>query len=49
MDKVGGDGFPTFVLERAGHLTKLDYDRYFRDPAGWQRTLQVLAGDKVTA
>ncbi len=40
MGKVGGEGFPTFVLERDGHLTVLDYDASFRDPAGWQRTLQ---------
>ena len=47
MDKVGSDGFPTFVLERDGNLTKLDYDSYFRDPAGWRRTLQTLAGDSI--
>ncbi len=45
MDKVGGDGFPTFVLERDGDLTVLDYDAYFRDLAGWQRALQAHAGD----
>ena len=45
MGKVGGEGFPTFVLERDGHLTVLDYDRFFRDPAGWQRILQAHAGE----
>ncbi len=44
LAKVGGEGFPTFALERDGHLTVLDYDAYFRDPADWQRALQAHAG-----
>ena len=44
LAKVGGDGFPTLILERDGHLTVLDYDAYFRDPTGWQRALQAAAG-----
>ncbi len=45
LARVGGEGFPTFVLERDGNLTVLDYDRFFRDPVGWQRALQTHAGD----
>ena len=47
LARVGGEGFPTFVLERDGHLTVLDYDAYFRDPTGWQRALRAHAGDTV--
>ncbi len=45
LAEVGGDGFPTFVLEREGTRTVIDYDLYFRDPAGWQRALQAHAED----
>lgn len=47
MAKVGGEGFPTLVLERDGDLTVLDYDPYFRDVAGWQRVLQAHAGEAL--
>ena len=43
LAEVGGEGFPTLVLERDGHLAVLDYDPYFRDPAGWRRVLQAHA------
>ena len=45
MAKVGGEGFPTLVLERDSHLAVMDYDPYFRDLAGWQRALQAHARD----
>ncbi len=45
LAEVGGDGFPTFVLERDGTRTVIDYDLYFRDPAGWKRALQAHAED----
>ena len=44
MAKVGGEGFPTLVLERDGNLTVMDYDPYFRDLAGWKGALQAHAG-----
>ena len=44
LAQVGGDGFPTFVLERDGNFAVMDYDPYFRDPAGWQRALRAQAG-----
>ena len=43
LAQVGGDGFPTFVLEREGNFAVMDYDPYFRDPAGWQRALRAQA------
>ena len=45
LARVGGEGFPTFVLERDGQLTELDYDQFFHDLAGWQRALHAQAGD----
>ena len=48
MAAVGGDGFPTFVLERDGTRTVIDYDPYFCDPAGWQRALQAHAENTAT-
>ncbi len=44
LAEVGGNGFPTFVLEREGNFAVMDYDPYFRDPAGWQRALRAQAG-----
>ena len=44
LAEVGGDGFPTFVLEREGNFAVMDYDPYSRDPAGWQRALRAQAG-----
>ena len=43
LAQVGGEGFPTFVLELGGARRVVDYDPYFRDPAGWQRALQAQA------
>lgn len=48
LAQVGGDGFPTFVLECDGHLAVVEYDPYFRDSAGWQRALQAHAGEIET-
>lgn len=48
LAKVGGEGFPTFVLERDGDLAVMDYDPYFRDEAGWKRALQEQAGEIET-
>ena len=44
---VGGDGFPTFVLERGGAYTPVDYDRYLSDPTGWMRALGDRTGERV--
>ena len=46
--QVGGDGFPTFVLEFGGTRRVIDYDPYFRDPAGWQRVLREHAVEMVS-
>ena len=41
LAQVGGEGFPTFFLELGGVRRVVDYDPYFRDPAGWQRALRA--------
>ena len=43
LTRVGGEGFPTFVLDLGGAQKVVDYDPYFRDPAGWQRALRAQA------
>ena len=43
LAQVGGEGFPTFVLELGGVHRVIDYDPYLRDPVGWQRALRVQA------
>ncbi len=47
LARMGGEGFPTLVLERDGDLAVLDYDPYFRDVAGWRRALQAHAGEAL--
>jgi putative protein-disulfide isomerase len=39
LARIGGRGFPTFVLEREGHLTVVDITPYLGRPQAWQAWL----------
>lgn len=43
LSKVGGGGFPTFVLEQDGHLRVVDVSAYFGQPDSWQECLKRQA------
>ena len=42
--RVGGQGFPTFVLEHAGALNVLDNSRWMGNPDGWRTALVTRLG-----
>jgi putative protein-disulfide isomerase len=44
MNKLGAEGFPSFVLETAGSYRLIDIAPYLDDPAAWQAWLRD-AGD----
>lgn len=39
LSRVGGQGFPTFVIERQGQFQVLDVGAYLGDVAGWRAEL----------
>ena len=41
LERVGGQGFPTFVLERNGQLDMLDFARYLTQPDGWRAAIEA--------
>ena len=43
LEKVGGRGFPTFILESEGGFRKLDHTPFLGDRDGWSRSLRVLS------
>lgn len=51
LARVGGRGYPTFVLEQDGRLQFLDISAWLPDPAGWQAMLmqQLPQTDAIPA
>ena len=43
LNRAGGRGFPTFVLEHNGTLERLDHTPYFGRPEAWQAALRSVA------
>jgi putative protein-disulfide isomerase len=41
LSRVGGQGFPTFVLETNGTLQTLDNSRWLGQPDGWRAALEA--------
>jgi putative protein-disulfide isomerase len=44
LARLGGSGFPTLALERAGACTLLEPSRYLGRPAQWQADLRARIG-----
>jgi putative protein-disulfide isomerase len=44
LARLGGSGFPTLALERAGACTLLEPSRYLGRPAQWQADLRARVG-----
>lgn len=44
LSRVGGGGFPTFVLEQGGKLTVLEMGAYLGQPEAWQARLAQVPG-----
>jgi putative protein-disulfide isomerase len=42
LQTIGGQGFPTFVLEQNGKLKMLNHQRLFNNPTGWQESLNDI-------
>ncbi len=43
LDRSGGRGFPTFVLERNGTLERLNRKAFLGRPDAWQNALETMA------
>ena len=43
LDRSGGRGFPTFVLDRSGTLERLDHAQFLGRPEAWQSALRSMA------
>jgi putative protein-disulfide isomerase len=41
LARAGGQGFPTFALETGRGIERLDFSRWFDNPAGWRESLQA--------
>ncbi len=42
LSAVGGKGYPTFVIERDGHLERLDHTPFLGRPEAWQSALKTM-------
>ncbi len=42
LSAVGARGYPTFVIERDGHLERLDHTPFLGRPDAWQRALKSM-------
>lgn len=40
LQRLGGQGFPTFALEQDGQLQTLNHQRLYNNPTGWQRAIE---------
>jgi len=40
LQRVGGQGFPTFVLEQDGQMKMLNHQSLYNNPTGWQQALE---------
>lgn len=48
LQSVGGQGYPTFVLEQNGQIRILNHQRLYNDPTGWQESLSdILASETI--
>jgi putative protein-disulfide isomerase len=41
LARLGGGGFPTFALERDGHMSPVDFGQYLGRPQEWQEWLKT--------
>jgi putative protein-disulfide isomerase len=48
LSRVGGQGFPTFVLELNGSLHTLDNSRWMGNPDGWRAALEAKVSRQST-
>jgi putative protein-disulfide isomerase len=48
LSRVGGQGFPTFVLELNGSLHTLDNSRWMGKPDGWRAALEAKVSRQST-
>jgi putative protein-disulfide isomerase len=47
LQRYGGAGFPTFILEQDGRWQMLNHQPYYGDPAGWSGFLRERLGRAV--
>lgn len=47
LQRIGGQGFPTFALEQDGQIQMLNHQSMYNNPEGWQQALEKLLEPQV--
>ncbi|MDG2089664.1 MAG: DsbA family protein [Gammaproteobacteria bacterium] len=48
LQRVGGQGFPTFALEQNNQIKILNHQTLYNNPTGWQQSLKDMLSSQLT-